>query len=194
VSKGLREIPEVLTRCRVDLFRIKLKRPGERQQLLAQGVRALGLADHREGGHEPEGADGKRALLARESRVRPPDPVAQDQAVLRQVVGDRQHGRPDPLVVRRKEPHDRQEQERGIEVVGFVMLPEDAFLGNALVQHLRRDLFGACPPPLGPFVIAAFLGEVGTPRRRDPAHHLGGREMLRVTADFPDPLVRFAPV
>jgi len=44
VGECLREIAEVLACRGVDLIGIELQRPGERQQLLAQGVRALGFA------------------------------------------------------------------------------------------------------------------------------------------------------
>ena len=57
-------IAEVLACRGVDLIGIELQRPGERQQLLAQGVRALGFADHGQCGDQPEGADGERSLFA----------------------------------------------------------------------------------------------------------------------------------
>ena len=74
------------------------------------------------------------------------------------------------------------------------MLPEHSAAGQAFVQYLGHYLIGACPPALGTFVGAALLGEIGTARGRYPAHHLGCGEVLRVAADFPDPLVGFTPV
>jgi len=54
-------------------------------------------------------------------------------------------------------------------------------------------LVGAGPPPAGAFGVAAFLGEIGAARGRHPAHHLGRREVHRVAAHFPDPLVGLMP-
>ena len=98
------------------------------------------------------------------------------------------------LSVGGQESHDGQQQERGVEAVGLVVLAEHAPLGDALVQDLGLDLVGAGLPPLGAFVVAAFLGEVGAARGRDPAHHLGGGEVLGVAADLPDALVGLVPV
>ena len=56
----------------------------------------------------------------------------------------------------------------------------------------RRVLLNALI--LGPLLLTAFLGEIGATRGRHPAHHLGGGEVLGVAADFPDPLIGFAPV
>ena len=58
-----------------------------------------------------------------------------------------------------QESHDGQQQ-RGVEVVGLVVLPEHPPFGSALVQHLGLDLVGTCPPALGAFVIAPFGGEI----------------------------------
>src|SRR5690349_15054059 len=74
------------------------------------------------------------------------------------------------------------------------MLAEDAPAGYALVEHLGLDLLSACPPLLGALVVAAFLGKIGAARRRHPAHHLGRDEVLGLTADFPDALIRLAPM
>src|SRR6266545_2462433 len=86
VGERLREIAHVLAGAGVDLLRVQLQRPGERQQLLAQGACALRFTDHGQRTHQPEGADGEGPLLALEPRVGPLDLVAQDQAVLGQLV------------------------------------------------------------------------------------------------------------
>ena len=43
-------------------------------------------------------------------------------------------------------------------------------------------------------VVAAFRRQVGAAGGRDPAHHLGRREVLGVAADLPDALVGLLPV
>ena len=87
---------------------------------------ALHLADDRERGDEPERADQERALLARQAVVGLVGAVAQHEAVLGQVVGDREHGGVQALVVPGQEPEDRREQRRGVERVGLVVLAQDA--------------------------------------------------------------------
>ncbi len=65
------------------------------------------------------------------------DAVAQHEAVLGELVGDRQHGGADALVVAGKEAHDRDEQDRRVEVLGVVVLHEDAAVVDALLEDLR---------------------------------------------------------
>ena len=77
------------------------------------------------------------------------DPVAQDQAVLGQLVGDGQHGGLDRARRRGQEPHDGQQQQRGVQVVGLVVLAEHAPFRHVLGQHVGLDLVGASPPPFG---------------------------------------------
>ena len=50
-----------------------------------------------------------------EPGVRLADPVAEDQAVLGQLVGDGQHGGPDPFIFGRQESHDGDEEEGRIQ-------------------------------------------------------------------------------
>ena len=52
--------------------------------------------------------------------------VAQDEAVLGQVVGDRVDRRAQALVVGGQEAEDRREQRRRVERVGLVVLAQDA--------------------------------------------------------------------
>ena len=63
------------------------------RQLLEHRRRALPLADAHQRLHQPEGADHEAALLARQAVVGGVGAVAQDQAVLGQLVRDRQHRR-----------------------------------------------------------------------------------------------------
>jgi len=61
-----------------------------------------------------------------EPSVGSPDPVAEDQVVFGQLVGDGQDGRAHALVASRQEPHEQQKQQRGVQVVGLVVLAEHA--------------------------------------------------------------------
>ena len=115
VRERLREVAEVTPGVRVELLREQAQRRRDPQQPLHQVARALELADDRERRDEPERADQERALLARQAVVGLLGPVAEDEAVLGQVVGDRVHAGLQPLVVARQEAEDRREQRRGVE-------------------------------------------------------------------------------
>ena len=64
------------------------------------------------------------------------DLVAEDEAVLGQVVGDRLDRGPHPRVVGREEAQQRDQQGRGVERVGLVVLAEDA-VADAALEDLR---------------------------------------------------------
>ena len=95
------------------------------------------LADLRERRDQPEGADQEGALLAAEAVVGLLDLVAEDEAVLGQVVGDRLDRGAHALVVGGEEAQQRDQQGRGVERVGLVVLAEDAVAAAAL-EDLRR--------------------------------------------------------
>ena len=94
-----------LPRCRaglgVELLGVEPERRGDPQQPLHQVARPLLLADDRQRGDEPERADEERPLLAGQAVVGLVGAVAQDEPVLGQLVGDRQDGRAQALVVSR---------------------------------------------------------------------------------------------
>src|SRR4051794_7715115 len=69
VREGLREVAEVPARPGVDLLRVEVQRRRVAEQLLAQVARPLGLADLAQRAHQPERADGERALLLAEAVV-----------------------------------------------------------------------------------------------------------------------------
>ena len=122
VGERLRVVAEVLPGRDVDLLRVEQQRSGERQQLLEQRTRPFDLADDRERGNQPEGADRERPLLAGEPVVGGVDLVAEHEAVLGQFVGDRQDRRADTFVVGGQEAHDGDQQQRHVERVGAVVL------------------------------------------------------------------------
>ncbi len=92
-----------LPRCRpVSASNSSAYRPsGEaiRSSLLHQVARLLQLAHDRQRRDEPERADEEGALLAREAVVGLVGAVAEHEAVLGQLLGDRRDGRAQPLVV-----------------------------------------------------------------------------------------------
>src|SRR5256886_14900373 len=72
VRESLREVAQVAAAARVDLLRVELERARVRQQLFAQLACAVQLVDLAQRGHQPERADGERALLSMQ-------PVHQDR-------------------------------------------------------------------------------------------------------------------
>ena len=99
MGEGLREVAEVVPGCRVEFLGVEAERRGDSEQLLHQVACLLSLADDDERGHEPERADQERSLLAGESVIGLLGPVAEDEAVLGQLLGDGQHGLVQALVV-----------------------------------------------------------------------------------------------
>ena len=69
------------------------------------------------------------------------DAVAEHESVLGQLVGDREHRVADPLVIGRQEADQRDQQRRGVERVGLVVLAEDAALRRRRARGCRH---GSC--------------------------------------------------
>src|SRR5437764_693052 len=107
VRERLWEVPEVPPAAGVDLLGVQAEGAGVGEQLLAQGLRTGRFADLREGGDQPERADGEGPLFSREAVVGLLHPVAQDHAVEAQLVSHRPHRGPDALVAGRQEAHQR---------------------------------------------------------------------------------------
>ena len=99
VGECLREVAQVAAGERIDLLGEQRQRTGQREKLLAQTAGAGQLADFNQRGHQPERADREGALLAGEAVVGLLNAVAQNQAVLGQLVGDRQHRGTNPLIL-----------------------------------------------------------------------------------------------
>ena len=93
------KLPEVAARAGVELLGVEAERRGDAEQALHQIAGALLLADDRQRRDEPERADQEASLLARQAVVGLAGAVAQDEAVLGQVVGDREHALSQALVV-----------------------------------------------------------------------------------------------
>ena len=92
--------------------------------------------------HQPERADEERPLLAREAVVGLVGAVAQDEAVLGELVGDGVDGRAQALVRAGQEAEDRREQRRGVEGVGVVVLAQRPGLRDAVLEDVGADLLG----------------------------------------------------
>ena len=109
--------------------------------------RALLLADDRQRRDEPERADQERALLARQAVVGLLGAVAQHEAVLGQLVGDRQHGRAQALVVgpagsRRSRPAASRRRARRSRSAGAARRRSL----TPVLEDVRLDLLGGRAP------------------------------------------------
>ena len=140
------KLPEVPAGVDVELLGVEPQRRGNLHQLLHQVAGALRLADDRERRDQPERADHERPLLAGQAVVGLVGAVAQHEPVLGQLIGDRQHARPQDLVVAWEEPEDRGQQRRGVERLGVVVLAQHASLVDAVLEDVGLDLRGGlCP-------------------------------------------------
>ena len=154
-------------RCRpvlgVELLRVEPERRGDVEELLHQVAGPLLLADDRQRRDEPERADQEASLLAGQAVVGLAGAVAEHEAVLCQIIGDRVDRLAQPFVVAGQEAEDRRQQRRCVERVCVVVLTEDAIL-DAAVEDVGLDLVGGRAP----------LGlELGFPARSRPAWTLG---------------------
>ena len=118
----------------------------------------------------------------------------QHQPVLGQLVGDGQDGGPDPRVLPGQEAGHRQQQQRGVQRPGLVVLGEHATVVHPVGQDVRPDLVGRLAPGLGQRRLAPGQRGLRPALHRRPAHQLGEGEVLRRAAHLPDAQVRFPPV
>ena len=108
------EVARTLDRIGVSEGFLDRSRPGSGLRLLDAGHRVMAefRRDHRASEGEP--------------RVGSLDPIPQDQVVLGQPVSNGQDGRSHALVAGRQETHEQKQQQRGVQIVGLVMLAEHA--------------------------------------------------------------------
>jgi hypothetical protein len=99
----------------------------------------------------------------------------------------------DPLIVRRQEPQQRHQQQRGVQRRGLVVLAEHAAVVDRVGADVGVDFVRGLAPGAGQVLILAQRGQPRAAVGGDPAHHLGGGEVLRLAADLPDAPVRLAP-
>ena len=186
------KLPRCLPVLRVELLGVQAQRRGDAEQALHQIAGALAVADDRERRHEPERADQEAALLARQAVVGLVGAVAQDEAVLGQVVGDRLDGLSQALVVTRQETEERRQQGGRVERVRVVVLAQHA-VAHAVFEDVRLDLVGGGAPGLLERRVAGDMRQLRGAVERDPAHQLRGHVVLRVAAGLPDALVGIPP-
>ena len=129
-EKAWGKFPRWRPGARVELLGVEAERRGDAKQPVHQVPRALVLADDRQARDQPEGADQEAALLAGEAVVGLAGDVAEHEAVLGQVVGDRQHALAQHLVVARQEAEHGGQQRGGVEGIGVVVLAQDAVRGH----------------------------------------------------------------
>ena len=135
----------------------------------------------------------ERALLPGQPVVGLRDPVAQDEPALLELRLDREHGRLDPFVVGGQEADQREQQRRGVERVGLVVLAEHAAVGHAVREDVLADLLSGRPPLGGELEFALERRQPGPTIRRHPAHQLRGHVLLGLAARLPDPLIGLLP-
>ena len=99
----------------------------------------------------------------------------------------------DPLVVGGKEADERDQQRRGVELVGVVVLAEDAALADPVGEDVGLDPVGLRAPLGGALPFAARLRQARAAIERDPAHQLGRDVVLRLVAGLPDALIGLLP-
>ena len=97
-------------------------------------------------------------------------------------------------VVGRQEAHQRGQQQRRVERLAAVVLGQHAALVDAVGQDVLLDLLGRKLPFRGLAVLSGHPGDLGAAVDGDPAHDLGGGEVLQLTAHLPDPGIGLAPV
>ena len=129
-------------------------------------------------------------LLALQAVVGLIDAVAEDQAVLGELLVDRLDRVDDPLVVRGQEADQRDQEGRSVERVGVVVLAEDAAVGDAPFSRMSSRISSATfGPPFQAVLVPDAVREATAPVDGDPAHQLGGDVVLGLAAPLPDPLV-----
>ena len=157
---------------------------------LGKGVSALDLADRDERRHEPPRANGgslagDRLVLAWAS--------PQGDASNRQLVFDREHSPPDALVRTGQEADERDDEQRGVELVRAVVLLEGPKRRDSAVEYVEPDLVRRRPPLHRLLWTPAQLGECRAAVGGDPAHHLRGRIVARLLPERPESAVRLPP-
>src|SRR5687767_10284252 len=73
------------------------------------------------------------------------------------------------------------------------MLRKDAAPVDSVTAHIPFDLFRGSLPPIRKRVLPTELCEARAAIGGDPAHHLRGCEMARLSAHLPEAAIRLAP-
>ncbi len=165
MGKGLREVAQQLAVAGIGFL-------GEQSQVVGMSGRpvkpsggSLDFAGQRQAFDQPVCADKEAAGVAG------PAPY---QTMIAEFPLDRLDGRPHPIVGRGQETDDRQQQYRGVEVVGAKGARVGAgLLAPGLIDHRAVHLVSGHRPALGISTGTEPLGQLHRPVQRHPAHHLG---------------------
>src|SRR5690606_24469254 len=136
VAEGLREVAELLVGFGVDLFGEQAEVVPPLEESDEDRVRLVEPAEAGERLDEPERANEERAFAAGKA-VRAQVPV--DELRTCEVTLDRLDGGDDAGVVGRKEPHQRDDEERGIEAVAGRAGEGAERVAVAVVENPRAD-------------------------------------------------------
>ena len=118
--------------------------------------------------HEPKGADGEGALLAPGRRRSPP--IGEARALPRQLVGYREHRRPDLLVLGRQEAHERHHQDRRVERVGLVVLQKTPRSSIRVLADVGVDLVRRGLPCSTAYLVSSRIRARRAPRSAATQH------------------------
>ncbi|MNV51945.1 hypothetical protein D3C71_1440120 [compost metagenome] len=162
--------------------------------MVEQAVRVVQPALHDVGIGQPEAARQERALIARQPVVAVLRGIAQQQAVAQQLTFNGLHGARHARIVRRQEPHLRNQQQAGVQRRAAVVLHKGiAFCVVAVSTDVVADLVGKRAPALHrPFQAEALAGLHGAVQRH-PAHQPGMRERAGRPTHFPDAVIGLPP-
>ena len=106
----------------VELLGIETEGRGDPEQPLHQVTGSLQLSHDRERRYKPKRADQERSLFSGKAVVGLIGAVAQDEAILGQLLGDGENRIPQAFIVMCKKLEAGRQQRRGIERVRLIML------------------------------------------------------------------------
>src|SRR6478752_1123123 len=196
VAERLRVVAELAPGRRVVLLGEQSHVVAQVQQPVEERFGLVPAARPQQGVHEPERAREERPLVAGKAVHRAVlGAVAADQAVVGQPLAHRVDRADHPGVVGRQEAGAHDEQRRGVELPGSVVLGERVAYGVVpLLEDLRVHGVPHRPPPVGvPRQAGVLLQGAHRPVGRDPGHHLGVDEVPAFAAHLPEALVRLTP-
>ena len=197
MTEGLREVPELLARPRVDLLGQQAEVVRAAGELVEERLRAVDLARLREAGDEPERAEDERALLAAQAvgvqalLVA----VAQHEPVLGQLVGDpRRSSRASAGSVAGRKPTS------GISSAAASSSSASkacAYAPRRSLQPRSQDRLADAVALRGPRVDPRVLAELGREAHRaverHPAHDLRREMVLGLATHLPHAGVPVGP-
>src|SRR5690606_16001332 len=154
-------------------------------------VRLVEPTEVGEGLDEPERADDERALAAGKA-VRSQVPV--DELRAREMALDGVDGRGDAGIVRRQEPDQRDDEERGIEVAAGRAGERAEHRAVAVLEDPRADRVAGAREWLEPEPEVARASELDGALQPDPGHDLGVDVLRTPGTDLPDPVIGLRPV